>query len=231
MSATTHTEATIFLSDRRGCSQTDWFRSYHSFNFGHYQAENREPFGALRVFNDETLAGGKSLKRQVDQNTDVILLPLVGALEYTIGPGETGLLTAGEVLTLSLDKGREYEITNPYSEELINFLQIWIRNDDPSFETQFLIGSFDFDQRNQLLSLFSAQSKGFIGKFGGREEGVYTVQDREKNGVFIFVIEGAFEVQNRLIHPRDGLSLAHVPEIDFEALSNDALLLVLEIPQ
>jgi hypothetical protein len=88
----TQTEATIFLADQRGCTQTDWFRSYHGFNFGQYQAENREPFGNLRVFNDDTLAGEKSLKMQVDENTDVILLPLVGAIEYKNSLSETGFL-------------------------------------------------------------------------------------------------------------------------------------------
>jgi quercetin 2,3-dioxygenase len=86
----TQTEATIFLSDQRGCSQTDWFRSFHCFNFGAYQAKHRAPFGCLRVFNDDTLAGEKSLKMQLDENTDVILLPLVGAVEYQNGLDKTG---------------------------------------------------------------------------------------------------------------------------------------------
>lgn len=224
-------EATIFLADQRGCSQTDWFRSFHGFNFGAYHHEHRQPFGRLRVFNDDTLAGGKSLKMQVDNNIDVILLPLVGALEYKPASEETGLLEAGEVHIFSAAKGTEYEITNPYSEELINFLQIWVQNNDPSFEDKSITGSFDFEQKNQLLPLFSTQAYGMIGKFGGREEGIYKVMYPEPHGVFVFVIDGAFEVQNRLLHPRDGLSLAHITEIDFEALSNNAILLVLEIPE
>ncbi|AEI49102.1 pirin family protein [Runella slithyformis] len=226
----TQTEVTIFLADQRGCSQTDWFRSYHSFNFGSYQAENRAPFGALRVFNDETLAGEKSLKMTVDENSDVLLLPLTGALEYAIGPGETGLSAPGELLVLSAAKGTEFEITNPYSDELINFLQIWVRHNAPSVKTKRFTGSFEVEQKNQLYPLFSTHATAMIGKFEGRQEGMYTVQYPEKNGVFVFVIEGAFEVQNRLLHPRDGLSLAHISKMDFEALSNDALLLVLEIP-
>jgi len=46
--------------------------------------------------------------------------------------------------------------------------------------------------------------------------------------VYVFVIEGAFEVQNRLLHARDGLSLSSATEVEFEALSNDAMLLILE---
>ena len=78
----TPTNAIIFLADQRGVSQLDWFRSYHSFNFGAYQAENRAPFGALRVLNDDTLDYERSLEMAIDQATDVVLIPLVGALEY-----------------------------------------------------------------------------------------------------------------------------------------------------
>jgi len=223
------TEATIFLADQRGCSQTDWFRSYHSFNFGSYQAENRESFGNLRVFNDDTLAGEKSLKMQLDENTDVILLPLVGAIEYSNSLGETGFLEAGEVQIFSAVRGMEYEIANPYSDELVNFLQIWISGQNRQFIPEITQNMFDLQDRNQLLPCFSTQAYGMIGKFDGRKDGIYEVQHPEKNGVFVFVIEGAFEVQNRLLHPRDGLSLINVTEIEFEALSNDAILLILEV--
>jgi redox-sensitive bicupin YhaK (pirin superfamily) len=227
---TLQSEATIFLADQRGCSQTDWFRSFHTFNFGAYQAENREPFGTLRVFNDDTLAAEKSLKMQLDENTDVILLPLVGAIEYRNSLGETGFIEAGQVQVFSAAKGMEYEVMNPYSDELVNFLQIWISGQKEQFTAKIIQNSFDFEDKNQLLPLFSTQERGMIGQFGGREEGVYTVQHPDTHGVFVFVIEGAFEVQNRLLHPRDGLSLTHVAEIEFEALSNDAILLILEIP-
>lgn len=225
----TQTEATIFLADQRGCSQSDWFRSYHGFNFGQYQAENREPFGSLRVFNDDVLAGDKSLKMQLDENTDVILLPLVGAIEYKNSLGETGFLEAGQVRIISAAKGMEYEVKNPYSDELINFLHIWVSGQKEYFTPKSTQNAFDFQDKNQLLPLFSTQAYGFIGKFDGREEGIYVVRNPEKNGVFVFVIEGAFEVQNRLLHPRDGLSLTHVTEIEFEALSNDAIVLILEV--
>ncbi|WP_428656324.1 pirin family protein [Runella sp.] len=225
----TQTEATIFLAEQRGCSQTDRFRSFHNFNFGSYQDEHRQPFGCLRVFNDDTLAGETSLKMNIDENTEVILLPLVGAVEYKNSLGETGFVEAGQVQIFSATQGMEYEITNPYSDELVNFLQIWLSGEKEGFTPGLTQTTFDLQQRNQLLSLFSTQSTGYIGKFGGREEGIYEVQSPETHGVFIFVIEGAFEVQNRLLHPRDGLSLQSVEAVEFEALSNDAILLLLEV--
>ena len=49
-------------------------------------------------------------------------------------------------------------------------------------------------------------------------------------GLFVFVIEGAFEVQYRLLHPRDRLVLWEADTIEWEALSNDAVILVIEMP-
>ena len=46
---------------------------------------------------------------------------------------------------------------------------------------------------------------------------------------FVFIIEGAFEVQNRLLEARDGLSLWNLSKLEFEALSNDAILMIIEV--
>lgn len=222
-------EATIFLADQRGRSEVDWFRSFHTFNFGEYRVEHRQPFGTLRVFNDDTLASQKSLSLQVEENMDVILLPLVGAIEYEDSLGEAGILEAGQVQILNAPEGFTYKITNPYSDELINFLQIWVKNQSDTFVPQSNNFTFDFRTKNQLNPLFATQAQGWIGRYDGRVQDTYPLLD-EGHGVFVFVIEGAFEVQNRLLHPRDGLALSQVSEVEFEALSNNAIILIIELP-
>jgi quercetin 2,3-dioxygenase len=46
---------------------------------------------------------------------------------------------------------------------------------------------------------------------------------------FMFVIEGAFEVQNRLLQRKDGLLLPEAGEVEFVALSDNGILLVIEL--
>ena len=46
----------------------------------------------------------------------------------------------------------------------------------------------------------------------------------------MFVIEGAFEVQGTLLHARDGLALWGTDKLEKEALSNDAIILLIELP-
>jgi redox-sensitive bicupin YhaK (pirin superfamily) len=231
------TQAQIYLAGQRGCTQLSWFRSFHTFNFGPYQDPGRKPFGNLQVFNDDTLVPGKSVSMELAENTEVILLPVVGAVEYKNSLGKTGMLEAGQIQVFSAGKGMYYEISNPYETELVNFIQIFIRNNTQPFVPQVQQTGFDLQTRNQLFPLFAPRQSGlkihqetfgFIGKYGGRQEGIYHLKNPD-HGLFVFVIEGAFEVQDRLMEARDGLSLRNLDELEFEALSNDAIILIIEV--
>ena len=65
-----------------------------------------------------------------------------------------------------------------------------------------------------------------IGKFSGRGETIY--KSSSGKCCFLFVIAGAFEAEGRLLHERDGLALFDTNEIEMEALSNDAMMLLIE---
>ena len=66
-----------------------------------------------------------------------------------------------------------------------------------------------------------------IGQFSGREEVVKSVVDFPN--VFCYVLAGAFEISGRLLQPLDGLAIWDIEEIDMEALSNNALVLMVEM--
>lgn len=226
----TQNEAKIFLSAQRGKTALSWFRSFHSFNFGAFQDPNKESIGKLRVFNDNTLAAGKGMKMQVEKPTEVLILPLVGGIEYKNSAGYHDFLEAGKVQVFSAETGMEYEVQNPYENELINYLEIWIEKDKISPKTESV--DIDIEKRNELLPIFSSvhnDAFGYFGKYDGREEGIFQVKNAG-NCLYVFVIEGAFEVDNKLMEARDGLAIWNADEIEFEALSNDAMLLVFEIP-
>ena len=54
-------KAKIFLSKDRGVTEHKWIRSYHTFNFGNYQNEDKAPFETLYALNDTVLAGNKNI--------------------------------------------------------------------------------------------------------------------------------------------------------------------------
>ena len=227
----TITQAQLYLADQRGCSQTDFFRSFHLFNFGTYVAEGRQPMGRLRVLNDTSLAAGHSVTMSVDEPTDVVILPLVGGLAYK-SQLNNGFLEVGQVQLFPLTDGMTYAISNPYETELINYLEIWLANPGSNANPNQRVTHVDLSVGNTLVPVFSQPDcRGFMGRYAGRAEGVYGLSNAG-NGIFVYVLSGIFEVQNRLLHERDGLALTAVRagEVEFEALSNDAVLLLLEIP-
>lgn len=227
----TQNEAKIFLSAQRGTTELSWFRSFHSFNFGNFQDPNKEPIGKLRVFNDNTLAAGSGMKMQVEKQTEVLILPLVGGIEFKNSAGYHDFLEAGKVQVFSTETGMEYEVLNPYENELINYLEIWIEKENAVSPSTVSV-DIDIEKRNELLPIFSSVQQdtfGYFGKYNGRKEDVYKVKNTG-NCIFVFVIEGAYEIDNKLMEARDGLAIWNADEIEFEALSNDAMLLIFEIP-
>ncbi len=225
----------IFLSDERGHEETEKFRTYRTFNSDNYYNKHKMAFGSLYVLNDDTLAGGQSLKTCADENTLILILPLAGPVEYKSNNSGSTLIEAGELLVSHIAPGDNFEIANPFETELVNFLQFRFckhRSDE-----QFMCRKFSFNlaaNENSLVSVFPANEDAAglglaIGRFKGRKETAYAMQSKNK-GLFLFVIEGAFEAEGRLLHARDGLALWETGEAEIESLSNDAIILAVEVP-
>ena len=221
----------MFLTDERGLNQMDWYRSYNTFNFGSYQHAHKAPFSNLYVLNDDTLAAGKSVSMTIEEDSDIILIPIVGAIKYKDSLGNKAVIEPGEVHVLDIPAGAGIELINPYENELINFLQLWIKTPGKNIYTHPKVSKFSLTySKNQLVEIFNqAGATGYMGQFDGRAETIYQLGDI-KNNVFAFVIDGAFEMQYRLLHARDGLVLWDIDEVEMEALSNEAIMMIIEIP-
>ena len=223
------TDGQIYLSNARGITNRSTFRSFHTFNHGNYYDESRKAFGNLIALNDDTLASGNSVIINVDREVEITVIPIVGDIEIQDNKDARIQLEPGELFRISCKKGDYYQIHNPYKNELVNFLQIW-QEREPSTEIRSNKQiKFELDKNKNYLQLIGENCH--IGKYTGRNEGHIRVQ---ANGIFGFVIEGAFEFQNRLLEARDSLALwnneATEPlEITFEALSNDAIILIIGV--
>ncbi len=224
-------KAKIFPAGERGRTEMEWFRSYNTFSFGGYQSEYKKPFGELYVLNDDTLAPGKSFSLTVEEDSAVLLLPIVGAVEYEDEKGNEQLLQAGQSFVCLVPKGKTFTVSNAYENELVNFLQAWFTLEQSNSAAPSLL-SFDLNKaQNTLVEITKPQQvfRCLMGKFDGRSEGTLSLSASD-NRFFVFIIQGAFEVQNRLLETRDGLALWETDEIEFEALSNEAIVLFIEMP-
>ena len=222
-------KAKIFPANERGVVESGTFRSCYSFNFQTYQQAHKMPFSNLSALND-VLAPQQSLQFTAEADMFLVLVPLIGAVVYHDSMGNENYLAAGYVQVFNVAKNTVFGLLNPYHDEAINFLQVWIKNDSPhSPEITSPVDVYLEECINQMNLIIShTQFNISIGKYEGRKEGIYKVKN-ERNGIFAFVIDGQMEVQYRLLQPRDGLGLWEQEEIEWEALTASAILLVVEI--
>jgi hypothetical protein len=228
--------AQIFKAHTRGLAENETHRLHATFNFNEFNDASRHPFGSLTVLNDETLAANKTVERTLFPGTAVMVLPLVGAAECHFSGDMPQIVVPGEAFTYYKHEASTITIRNPYDESLINFLYITFSTNiqaEVLLPKDYLIAQADLTLRNTFHKLFESFQNGLsihLGIFNSREEVTYNPCNTTANGVFAFVISGAFEVQGRLIEERDGLALWDTPEIDMEALSENAILLLIEAP-
>ncbi len=224
--------AKIFLSDAHAVTETAAFRNCSVFNYNNKQDEYRQPFGQLYLLNDYTIDGARSVTVDVEANSFVVVLPVVGAVEYKNGDNKEKLIIAGQTLMLEKAAATSFILTNIFEEALVNVVVMAFKTDEEYQLPSGFIHSYDVTERpnglvRTLTGRYELPVQLHAGKFNGRSETTYTLS-KEDNRVFVFVLTGAFEVEGRLLHARDGLALERANAIEMEALSNDALIVVAE---
>lgn len=229
------TPGKIFLAEQRGLQENEHFRRYSTFSFEGYSAAHKGSFGSLYGCNEETLAASHTLALVAYESAHVLLLPVTGRVSCRANQEPALAVEVEEVLLLTVPANTTLHFTNPYDSELISFLHLWIRAEPPAAACRTHLVAFDFlTIENQLARLISGQATVpalpfslYLGRFAGRRETLYRLRSPESR-FFGFVLSGAFEVEGRLLHEKDGLALWNAEEVELEALSNNALLVVLE---
>lgn len=220
-------EAKIYKSQFRGVLSSENWKILSTFNYQKYQEISRKPFGNLLVWNDETLNSNSEITHQITGDCQVLIIPIVGAIDFE-SKNYKEFITINQLQIFDLEKNDIFKISNPYKNELVNYLHIQFQKNQDLGSNSFQ-NNFDLSQKNQLIPIFENKfAKGFIGIYNGRKEEIYKLQNSKKN-IFAYIISGAFELENRLLEAGDGLSLSDLDTVEFEALSENAILLVLEI--
>jgi quercetin 2,3-dioxygenase len=231
----------IYLSDQRGLTQTKQFNRYSTFSFEAYVHADKMPFGRLYVCNDETIAPAQQISFVVEEASHIIIIPITGDVTCNNGSGDSQRVEVEQICMFTMPTQSTFQIANPYQQEAISLLQIWLKADDPVKKHASQSFSFKFQCiENKLLEILPGNNSSIavnqlpfslsLGSFAGRKDTTYVLNGRD-TAFFAFVIEGAFEVEGRLLHAGDAITLWNVTEIELEALSTQALILTMEIQQ
>ncbi|MDC6366950.1 MULTISPECIES: hypothetical protein [Flavobacteriaceae] len=210
--------AQIFLAGKRHRHETPNYRCLTS------QMLAQGGLTSMPRFSDETLAPVKSKTFTMDEDALLMVLPLVGSIVCGIYDGQHSTkIFPEELQVFSLEKGASFSLSNPDKNELANYLQLWIKRDASSKKVRF--GNYVHNALNTIFE--AADFKIHFGVFDGRMETDY-VPFSKQNNITVFVINGAFEVQNRLLESRDSLLLRNFDQLEMEALSENAIIFIVE---
>ena len=158
--ATTSTSSNLTFrlrpSTTRGHANHGWLNSYHTFSFASYFDPDYEGFGALRVINEDRVAGMEGFGRHPHRDFEIFSYVVSGALKHDDSLGNSEVLRRGDVQFTSAGKGIAHSEFNGDSSQYVHFLQMWVkphtRGLPPAYQTKHFS---DDDKRNQLRLLIA----------------------------------------------------------------------------
>ena len=141
--------------NRLGVANHGWLDAKHHFSFASYNEPQRMGWGALRVWNDDTIAAKSGFPPHSHSDMEIITYVREGAITHRDNLGNEGRTEAGDVQVMSAGSGithAEYNV-EPGTTRIF---QIWIIPDQqgqpPSWgERSFPVG----DRSGRFVALAS----------------------------------------------------------------------------
>ena len=231
----------LYKSKTRGYADHGWLQSHHSFSFASYYDPERINFGALRVLNDDTVAPGMGFSTHSHRDMEIISILLEGDLEHQDSMGHKSVIQSGDVQVLSAGTGITHSEYNKNTDIPVKFLQIWIvpnqKGVTPRYDQITLNRTDRQNKLQQILSPFPEDEGVWIhqnawfyrAQLDTGKELHYPLHEKEKNGVYAFVLEGDLRVNSQQLSQRDGLCIWETDQLHIKADASSELLLM-EVP-
>jgi len=229
----------IHQAKTRGHSNYGWLDTHYTFSFANYYDPGRIHFGALRVLNDDHIAGGGGFDLHPHDNMEIITIVLNGELEHKDSMGNTGTIHRDEVQVMSAGTGIRHSEDNKHAEMPLELLQIWVfpekKNITPRYEQRDFSPGERINNWQMLVSPDQGQgltiqqdacfSRISLGK---KLTADYLLRD-PAHGVYLFLIEGSVEISGIRLDKRDGIEISNSASVSMKALA-DSDILLMEIP-
>lgn len=111
-----------------GAAHHGWLDARHHFSFADYHDPGRVHWGALRVWNDDTIQPGSGFPPHPHRDMEIITYVRKGAITHRDSMGNEGRTEAGDVQVMSAGEGVVHSEYNLEDGETTLF-QIWILPD------------------------------------------------------------------------------------------------------
>ncbi len=217
-----------------GHADHGWLDARHHFSFANYHDPDRMGWGAIRVWNDDRIAGKSGFPPHPHRDMEIITYVRTGAITHQDSMGNKGRTAAGDVQVMSAGTGVTHAEYNLEDEETTLF-QIWVLTDKPGAEPSWGAMPFPKESRAgkfQLLASGDADDGALTINSDARVLGA-TVQagesvsyEADPNRHIYLVPSGAIRVNGEQANARDGIAITGEQKITIEADEDAELVLV-----
>lgn len=233
-------KTTIHRADDRFAADHGWLKARHTFSFAGQYDPNRVHFGALRVLNDDSVAGSMGFGMHPHDNMEIITIPLQGSLRHKDSMGHQGVIKSGDVQVMSAGTGLFHSEHNAEIDTAVSLLQIWVfpkvKDVTPRYDQKY----FDETERKNKWqyvvspdgtegSLWVHQDTWFALTNLDAEKALDYTLHREDSGLYVFVIDGSISVNGTTLDKRDGAGFEGEQAFNITAAA-DSKILVMEVP-
>ena len=230
----------LYKEADRGKGDYGWLKPNYYFSFGQYHNPKSMHFGALRVLNDDFIAGGGAFPTHPHDNMEIVTIPFTGALKHKDSTGGQGIIKAGDVQIMSAGTGVQHSEANESATEPVTLFQIWLFPKENNIKPRYDQRSFDINQRENkwqyIVSPLEADDGLWINQdarfaLTNLSAGKTLTYDNafKGNGIFLVVISGTVKLEEVTLERRDAIGISDVDSFSITA-SEDAALLAIEVP-
>jgi redox-sensitive bicupin YhaK (pirin superfamily) len=231
----------IHKAETRGKADFGWLKSFHTFSFGSYHNLERIHFGALRVLNDDTVSAAMGFGTHPHEDMEIISIPLEGDLEHKDSMGNVAVIKQGDIQVLSAGTGIYHSEYNRNKDRQTKFLQIWIFPNKKGVTPRYDQKTLNLADRQNKLQLILAgepsadtvwihqDARFYLGKFDNNINVQHALKSQQ-HGVYAFILSGDWNINGNILASRDGIGISQTSEISVTALSDQAEILLMEVP-
>ncbi|MGE4406291.1 pirin family protein [Pseudomonas sp.] len=223
--------------DSLGGANHGWLDAKHHFSFAEYRDPQRVHWGALRVWNDDSIQPDSGFPPHPHADMEIITYVREGAITHEDSLGNKGRTVAGDVQVMSAGTGIRHSEYN-LEPGITRIFQIWIfpdrRGEPPAWGTkpfpkgersgQFVALASGLEDDEEALPIRTdARLLGATLKAGATAE--YRFAGAERYG-YLVPASGKVEVNSVRLDARDGAAISGEEVIRVTALEDAELVLV-----
>lgn len=230
---------TVRPSEARGHFSNSWLDSYHTFSFGSYYDPEHIQFGALRVINQDIVAGGQGFDFHGHKDMEIFTYVLSGTLQHEDSMGNKEKIKAGEVQIMSAGTGVLHSEINPSPNEAVELLQIWVMPEQYGLKPRYAQKFFSESEKlnNFKLVISPDEKDGSLKIFQKTwvwgsvfEQGTEkTFPVKNGNKLWLHVATGEIEVDGRKLKKGDGLNAKDVTALKVKGVAPKSEFIIMEL--